>query len=234
MPIKIAVCESDRETRCYLAAEIGRHRPEAVVKTFASAEELWQAEEDFAVYFLDIRGISGLQIAKKLRERPAPCIIIFVTGYSEYMAEAFDVHAFHYLQKPLDSRKLAQVLEQAWQELSYRREQAEKFILLKVGQGTQKVWLKDILYVESANKKVIVHTPGETYSVQGRMEDFETSCGLYRCHRCYLVNFAHITAYSQNEIQLTNGDRIMLAYKKYSAFVKAYMRYARKGGVVNV
>ena len=234
MPVKIAVCDNDRETRRYLAAEISRHKPEAWVKAFASADELLQTEENFAIYFLDIKGISGLEVARRLRQQPERSIIIFVTGYRDYMEEAFDVHAFQYLLKPLDSQKLAQVLEQAWQELDYKREQAEKFVLLKDSQGTQKVWLKDIFYIESGNKKVIVHTLGGTYAVQGRMESFEQACDLYRCHRCYLVNFAHIAAYSQNEIKMTNGDKILLAYKKYPAFVKAYMRYARKGGVVNV
>jgi len=159
-----------------------------------------------------------------------------VTGYREYMEEAFDVHAFHYLLKPIHPDKFALVLERAWQEAEYRDNQQDGSILLKISNRKMKVFLRDIYYVESNNKKVSVHTVDGVYEVQGKMDEFETMFGssFYRCHRCYLVNFAKISSYHQNEIIIENGERIMLAYKKYSAFVKAYLSYAKGGGIVNV
>ena len=68
------------------------------------------------------------------------------------------------------------------------------------------------------------------------MDEFEKSLGtgFYRCHRCYLVNLAKISAYSPDGIQVINGEMVMLANKKYAAFVKAYLHYAKGGGIVNV
>ena len=82
----------------------------------------------------------------------------------------------------------------------------------------------------------MVHTTEGIYEIQGKMDDFELAFGssFYRCHRCYLVNLSKISSYRQNEIEIANGDKILLAYKKYSAFVKAYLSYAKRGGMVNV
>jgi DNA-binding LytR/AlgR family response regulator len=68
------------------------------------------------------------------------------------------------------------------------------------------------------------------------MEDWESELvdSFYRCHRGYLVNLEKITAYSVDTIDLINGDSLILAQKKYADFIKAYMRYAKDGGIVNV
>ena len=43
-----------------------------------------------------------------------------------------------------------------------------------------------------------------------------------------------ICAYSADTIQVVGGDELILAQKKYTDFVKRYMRYAKDGGIVNV
>ena len=243
MKIKIAVCDSDIEAGAALRELIGSQKRGAQVQSFASAEELLAFGEEFDIYFLDIKGAGGMALARCLRarERGRRHIIIFVTGYREYMEAAFDVQAFHYLVKPIDREKFVQVLEKACREAEFLHQQGEDYVLLKArGQGgdmeSRKVFLRDIRFVESNNKNVIFHTEGGSFPAQGTMEDFEErlGAGFYRCHRCYLVNLACITAYSQREIKVTGGETVMLAHKKYGAFVKAYLRYAKGGGLINV
>ena len=241
MGIEIAVCDSDREIANELKKWIALYKPETYAKTFFSADALLRYKEFFDIYFLDIKGISGLELAHQIRQREklagAPrSILIFATGFSDYMADAFDVQAFHYLIKPIKEEKFREVLEKAMEEAKTKRQQEEAYILLRIPSKKKKVLLRNVLYVESSNKKVLVHTTEGTYEVQGKMEDFEQSLGdtFYRSHRCYLVNFSHISSYGKNEIELVNGDRILLAYKKYSSFVKSFLAYAKKGGLVNV
>ena len=237
--MNIAVCDSDAE----IAVEVRNLIADCIkssVKVFSSAKELLSDKDVFDIYFLDIKGISGLEIAHKIREKEkigdTKSVIVFITGYGEYMPEAFDVQAFHYLLKPIKVEKFFEVLKNAITEVKKRKYNEEVFILLKI-QGRQKKFaLKDILYLESNNKKVAFHTTEGIFEVLGKMEDFEQTLGnaFYRCHRCYIVNFSKIASYRQNEIELINGDKISVAYKKYSSFVKAYMTYAKTGGAVNV
>ena len=156
MRIKIAVCDSDREAGAYLGGLIAGQEPGAMVEVFASAEELLACDRKFHIHFLDIKGVDGMEIARCLREREQGerSIIIFVTGYREYMEEAFDVQAFHYLLKPIDREKFAQVLERACREAAFSQGQKANHVLLKVmgredeGGGRRKVLLQDIYYYE--------------------------------------------------------------------------------------
>lgn len=241
MGIDIAVCDSDMEIANDIKHLIALHQPEARVEIFLSADELRGHEDFFDIYFLDIKGISGLEIARDIREKQKrtggiKSILIFVTGFSEHMEEAFDVQAFHYLLKPIKTGKFLEVLDKAMKEAEVKQKQEESYVLLKIPNRKKKVLLRNVFYVESSNKKVMVHTTEGIYEVQGKMDDFELAFGssFYRCHRCYLVNLSKISSYRQNEIEIANGDKILLAYKKYSAFVKAYLSYAKRGGMVNV
>ena len=240
--MRIAVCDDDRAIREELFRLIQKQVSEADIMEYQSGEELINARGNFDIYFLDIEmgEVSGMDIARRIREQEENdehrSIIIFVTGYREYMEVAFDVNAFHYLIKPIDAEKFSEVFSRAWKEASVSCEQTKKYIMVKSSGTQQKLLLKDIYYIESGNKKVIFHTTNGTLEVYGKMEELENGLGktFYRCHRCYLVNMEKISAYSADNIQVTNGDNLLLARKKYSDFIKTYMRYVKNGGIVNV
>ena len=136
----------------------------------------------------------------------------------------------------IDEEKFSKVFRRAWKEVSALEEQSKKYIVIKNSGTQQKIYLKDIYYIESSNKKVIYHTKNGRFDTYGKMEELEKELGnaFYRCHRCYLVNMEKICAYSADSIQVVGGDELILAQKKYTDFVKRYMRYAKDGGIVNV
>ena len=240
--MRLAVCDDDRAIREELIRLIQRQVPEADIAEYPSGEELIHAKGNFDIYFLDIEmgKVSGMDIARRIREQEESgrqrSIIIFVTGYREYMEAAFDVNAFHYLIKPIDAEKFSEVFSRAWKEASVFCEQTKKYIMVKSSGTQQKLLLRNIYYIESGNKKVIFHTTKGILEVYGKMEELENGLGntFYRCHRCYLVNMEKISAYSGDNIKVINGDTLLLARKKYSDFIKTYMRYVKNGGIVNV
>jgi DNA-binding LytR/AlgR family response regulator len=86
----------------------------------------------------------------------------------------------------------------------------------------------DILFVESRNKKAVIHTKSGQIEHYGKISDFDGNPALYRCHRCYFVNMGHIARYDSKTIWLSDGDEIFLAAKKYPEFVRAIMKYSMK------
>lgn len=241
--IKIAVCDDEKQIRQSIISIIKEKIKDVEIFEFSTGKELLDATEEFNITFLDIamNEISGIEVAKQIRmkqeqEELAKGIIIFVTGYRDYMEDAFDVNAYHYLVKPIDKDKLADVLGRAMKEVTAREMFEKQYIILKTSGMQKRVLIKDIYYVESNNKKVIIHTEDGNIEIYGKMDEFENELGsnFYRCHRCYLVNMEKISAYSVDNIHVTNGDILILAQKKYSEFIKAYMRYAKAGGIVNV
>ena len=242
--MRIAVCEDESVVREDIVKLIQKYQPDADVSAFASGEELLEAGMQYDIVFLDILfddRMSGIQTARSIREKQEndenrKSIIVFITGYREYMEEAFDVNAFHYLLKPVSEDRFAQVLDRAWKEQSAADLRDRQYILFKSANMQQKIFLKDIDYIESANKKVLVHTSGGVTEGYGKMERLEAELDgyFYRCHRCCLVNMEKISAYSTDIIQLLSGEKLVLARKKYPDFLKHYMDYARSGGIVNV
>ncbi len=240
--MKIAVCDDERPIREELIRLIQKQVTDAAITEFQSGEALIHAGVGFDIYFLDIEmdTVSGMELARHIREQEEgsrrKSILIFVTGHREYMEEAFDVNAFHYLVKPIDEEKFTEVLDRAWKEASFFCEQEKRDIMVKSLGTQQRLLLKNIYYIESRNKKVIIHTTQKTLEVYGKMEELENRLGstFYRCHRCYLVNMEKISAYSADNIQVTNGDNLLLARTKYADFIKTYMRYIKNGGIVNV
>lgn len=241
--MKIAVCDDDRTTREQITSLIKEQEPDAEVITFEAGENMIKSQDNFEISFLDVEmeEVSGIDVAKHMRDDQEKrgkdkSIIIFVTGYREYMEDAFDVNAFHYLLKPIDEKKFYTVFNRALKEVSMKTKQEGLSVIIKNNGMQKKVLLRDIYYVESNNKKVVFHTKDGKIDTYGRMEDWGSELGdsFYRCHRGYLVNLEKITAYSGDTIDLINGDSLILAQKKYADFIKAYMRYAKDGGIVNV
>ena len=241
--MKIAVCDDDKIVREQIISLIRNEFPNAEIVYFETGEDMIKSKEDFVISFLDVQmgEVSGIDVAKHIREVQEKkdrekSIIIFVTGYREYMEDAFDVNAFHYLLKPIDEKKFHDIFSRALKEAFAKTEQKKRSVIVKCNGMQKKILLKNIYYIESNNKKVVFHTKDGKIDTYGRMEDWESELGdlFYRCHRGYLVNLEKITAYNVDTIDVINGDSLILARKKYADFIKVYMRYAKGGGIVNV
>ena len=116
----IAVCDDEPATLAYLSALVrrwGEGRADPVrVERFPSAQALWfewEAKPCFDLFLLDIQmqGLDGVTLARKIRAADEKCAIIFITGTAEFAADGYDVSALHYLLKPIDEAKLFACLD---------------------------------------------------------------------------------------------------------------------------
>lgn len=207
-----------------------------LIKKFFSGQELLQSKESFDVIFLDIKmpKISGMELAKELREQEKQSLIIFITSASEYVFEAFDVEAFQYLLKPVQNDKLKIVLEKALKRTEI--DANSDFLIISVNRQIKKVFLKDILYIESVGRIAKIHCSTgtlETYEQIGVLEDKLSKKSFFRCHKCFLVNLDYVDAFNKTEVNLENGEKIMLAKRRYDDFQRAILAYMKiKGGII--
>ena len=233
--LRIAVCDDEKAIRDDLTrlAEKALSSPE--IKVFSSGEAFLSDANSYDIVLLDIEmpGENGLEIAREIRRRSRETVIIFITGYEAYMPDAFDVQAFHYLLKPVREEKLREVLSRAAKEIERVKSDAERYILLKSSGISRKIFLDNIIFLESNNKKVIVHlSDGSVLESYKKMDDMEHILGsaFFRCHRGYIINLKHIVSYSADEVTLEGEKRILIAQRKYTDFVKEYLRYVKTGG----
>lgn len=236
----LAVCD-DRPMECVdLARQIEEMLKQSavdhVIKKYLSGQELLCSKETFDMVFLDIKmpGLSGMDLAKKIREQGKQSLIIFITSASEYVFEAFEVEAFQYLVKPIQYRKLENVLEKALKKI--QTDENAGFLLVSADRQTRKILLKDILYIESVGRIAKIHCREgtlETYEQIGVLEDKLSEKAFFRCHKGFLVNLDSVDAFHKTEITLENGETIMLAKRRYEDFQKAILSYMKgKGGIL--
>ena len=170
---------------------------------------------------------------RELREKGKKVIIIFVTAMEDYVFQAFDVGAFHYLVKPIDDTKFADVLHRAveeWQSQSiHMKVPEEKYIMINNGGVHSKVMLEDIVYAEVFNRKVVIHKLNGEIEYYGKLSDLEALAGdsFFRPHRAYLTNFKYVEKYNATTIYLEKGT-VLMAKQNYSEFVKKYMKYNQR------
>ena len=186
--------------------------------------------EKIDILFLDIQmdGRNGMETAGQLRENGADTIIIFVTAFEEYVFQAFDVGAFHYLVKPFSDDKFLEVLQRAVaqrkEQMTDRNEEREAIVISANGKHIQ-IIPEDIIYAEVFNRKVVIYTVHQTVEYYGKLKALQEELGedFYRPHRAYLVNFKYVRKYDASNIYLEQG-RVLMAKQNYSDFVKQYMK----------
>ena len=235
--MQIAICDDEKNIRELIGDKVKTQFSEAEIDFYSSGDELLLSDKPMDILFLDIQmsGRNGMETAWELRKKDKRTIIIFVTAAEEYVFQAFDVGAFHYIVKPIDDEKFTEVLCRAVEELAdmnlYDKPHDEKHLLINNGGVHIKVKIDDIIYAEVFNRKVVIHKMDETIEYYGKMSDLETLAGdsFFRPHRAYLINFKYVEKYDSTTIYLEKGTALM-AKQNYSEFVKKYMKYNQRRG----
>ena len=121
---KIAICDDSQADVEYIAKLVKEWAKDkiVVIKTYPSAEAFmfnYAEEKDFDILLLDIEmgKMDGVTMAKAIRQDNESVQIVFITGYSEYIADGYDVAALHYLIKPVKTEQLLSVLDRAAERL---------------------------------------------------------------------------------------------------------------------
>ncbi len=233
--MRIAICDDEEKVREILLRKVGAAFPEDPIDTFSSGEELLKASEVPDILLLDIKmpGISGMEVAKRLRERTDKTVIIFITGEEQYVFDSFDVQAFHYLVKPFSDQKLEEVLNKAKELITKEKRQPEKkYVMVNSGGSHIRICLSDVIYAEVFNSKVIVHTTDSDIEYYGRLTELEKLAGedFFRTHRAYLVHLKFVKKYDATNVYLKKGQALV-SKQNYPKLVKKVLDYNRREGL---
>ena len=236
--IRIAIVDDEKVIREQIKKLIEKKQTDCEIDTYGTGEDLLKADSVYDIIFLDIqmKGMNGIETAKALRQKADNTVLIFITGVKEYVFDAFDVSAFHYLIKPIEENKFWEVCDRAVLEVTKKKQNPSGQIFIKTRSQSITLEQSDVMYIESRAKKVEIHTKTNIVEAYAAISELEKQLvgSFYRCHRGYLVNMAFIAGYENDSITLNNGETIILSKDKYSEFVKVYMRYLKNGGGIFV
>jgi DNA-binding LytR/AlgR family response regulator len=238
--IRVAVCDDDRPATGLLESlilEAQNSLPFSLeVTIFSSGESFCKAIEDgcpYDIILMDIEmeGLSGIQAGHTLR---ADCgndasQLIYISSHQEYHLQLFDVQPSGFIGKPVDPEAFHRKLSAAVERAVLKRSQGQKrfFPIQQKGKETL-VPLKDIIYLESRIRKVLLHSRTgvfEYYSTLNEEEEKLPGSDFVRIHQSYMVNYSCIREIGHKKVVLLNGVELPVSAKQGAALKKNYLRF---------
>ena len=228
MPVRIAICDDSAADAAYVGALLDQwaaQRGLAVqAEHFESAQAFlfhYEEHKDYDVLLLDIEmpGMDGVSMARRVRAGNKTVQIIFITGYSDYIAEGYDVAALHYLMKPVNREKLFGVLDRAAERLKT----SQRCLNLDMGGEMVRIPLYEIRYIDVRQNYVTVHAEHE-YTVKRTLNEFEKELdgGFARVGRSMIVNLNRRV--TKAEVMLNDGTALPLPRGAYEPLNRAIIQ----------
>lgn len=226
---RIAVCDDvalERELLCML---LQKYTDRQMISEFSSGEELLSSREQFDLVFLDIfmGGMTGMETAKCLLAKDPKMRIVFLTSSPNFALESYDVHAFDYILKPLQPKRLAAVLERFTDEY----QPAERYLIINDSAETKKLSYDSIEFIESCQHYVTIHLTEEApVRVYGKLDDFEQQLDdprFLRCHKSFLINLSLTTAMGEDFL-MKSGIHVTYRKREKKQLKEAFYSFAAK------
>lgn len=223
MSCKAAICDDNPVDCAYVEKllNIWAHERGIPVLTerFPSAEAfLFRYEEDktFDFLLLDIEmgDMDGVTLARRVRREDEALQLVFITGYSDYIAQGYDVSALHYLLKPVNQEKLFSVLDRGME----KRRRNQRFLDLEISGELVRIPFREIRYLEVCRNYVTVHGKKE-YTVKRPLRDFEKQLdtGFCRAGRSLILNLSFVRRVTKTEVYLSDQTVLPLPRGAYEA-----------------
>lgn len=229
--LQLAVCDDEKvfrsDLRKILGTELELCGIDYHISEFASGEELIAGlgKADCQILFLDIemKGIDGVETARRLRETKQQLEIIFVTSYADFVFQGYEVRALNYILKPYEPEKIAAVLHTALEALDV---EAEKYYVIDQRGGSIRVPLSSVKYFSSDRRTVHAVTTDREYTFYEKLSDLETELpGTFvRIHNRYLVHLKYLEEVRQNTA-VVDGEELPVSRSCKSGLSIAFAKY---------
>lgn len=194
---------------------------------FSSAESFlfhYAEDKDFDILLLDIEmsHMDGVTMARQIRQDNETVQIVFITGYSDYIAEGYEVAALHYLMKPVSPEKLCSVLDRAADKIV----QNEKCLTLELSGETVRIPLHEIRYLDVAKNYVTVHAK-QDHTVKCPLAELEKRLDERFCRvgRSQVLNLKYIRRVTKTQVFLSDDTILPLPRGTYESLNRAIIQY---------
>ena len=190
--------EPARSELRYLLEQTGR--VDSIIEASSAREAVERMREGRPdVMFLDISmpKTSGMQLAEGMRKIKNPPQVVFVTAYSEYALDAFNVDAVDYLMKPVEEDRLNQALDKVQAEIKHTMPAKATTERIPVEKSGHKVLvpIDQIRYIEARDDYSCIYTDTTRYLSTISLAQLENKLsphGFFRVHRSYIVNLEYV------------------------------------------
>ncbi len=231
MSYRVAICDDSTADAEFVKSTLTnwaiQQQVEVCPQIFPSAESFlfhYAEDKDWDILLLDIEmgAMDGVTMAKRIRRDNAAVQIVFITGYSDYIAEGYEVAALHYLMKPVNQDKLFSVLDRALAKLG----QNERCLNLEFGGEMVRIPFYEIRYLDVQLNYVTIHAKCD-YTIKRPLGEFEKELDsrFARVGRSMILNLKYIQRVTKTEVRLSDGTVLPLPRGAYEPLNRAIIAH---------
>lgn len=233
--VKVGVVDDSRESREQLRtfiAQFARENGESIETVTADdgIHFVSDYQGDCDVLFLDIEMpmMDGITTAKRIREVDTTVSIVFLTNFSQYAINGYEVNAIDYVMKPITYFVFCQKLKKA---LAFSRRNQTGEIVVRGEQSVVRLPFSQICFIESERNYIVYHTMLSSYRERSTMRAllprFEKA-SFALCNPGVLVNLAHVRKVVGSNV-FVDGGQLQLSRSRKKEFMEKYIDYLSRG-----
>lgn len=231
--MKIAICDDNPEDieklEKILDTLLDRNSQYDV---FTSSQELLEYKEknseEYNLYILDIemKNMSGLGLAQRIRETDVRALIVFLTGFSNYVYEVFEVVTFDFILKPVNEEKIKNMFDKVTNYLNLTK----KLFCFSYRQNKYSIFCDEILYIEKNGRQATIHTRLQAYKANLKLDEImrQTDPNVFaQINGSVIVNLEYIVSIQRDELQFTGGTTFYISRVYKSALKEKHLNYIK-------
>lgn len=235
MIINIVVCDDKKESLDMIQKQLYKvaKKLNITIEVYPYMDgkkvlELIENKEDFDILFLDIDmpDISGLDVAKKLREKGTEIILIFVSAYTQYVFDSIEYNPFRYIRKNRITKELPLAMKAAYSRI---KELEDSYIIVKTEEWEVKIKHADIMYFETESRKVGIHLhDGTVLAVRKTIKELNEELNdeaFIKIHSGCVANAKYIDKFSNYDITLDNGEQLIVSRTRVKNVKTSLLNY---------
>lgn len=178
---------------------------------------------DIAIFDVEMKGINGIETAKRLRDIDRQVIIIFITAHPNNVFSSFAAEPLNYLLKPLKKSDFYITLQKAVEKLTRSKMDTYHFSFNGI---VYSVPVNEILFFEKNMRLIVLHAVSDNYRFYGKLSDLEAHpklASFIRCHNSFMVNPNYIFCVTATTITLYGGTTIPVSKSRTKDVQNRYM-----------
>lgn len=241
--MNIAILDDDAVSIGMLSGIVGSLFEQEGIKAnilkFSTIREIEYAMNTvvFDLILLDINlsNTSGIDFAKKLRDRKDKTDILFVSGCENKVFDTFSVEPVGFVRKNHCLKDITAYLNK-WIQKYELSQKEQNLISIKFNNQILSVSLNEVVYIEGMLKKQVVHVneKKEEYLIESSMKDLEKKLeafGFIRIHNGYLVNYRYIRLINNDEVILKDGTKLFVSRRRLQEVREIFMKLMTKNSI---
>ena len=203
--INIGICEDELHYRVNIKDMLGdilsTYSINYKIYEFSSGEELlsnYPKDLDILIMDIQMKIINGMDTARKIREFDQNLEIIFMTSFSEFMQEGYEVKAYRYILKPISERKISRNILPCINEIMKKK---NNYLTINVKNYVDRIKIDSIVYIETDRPNILIYTNDNKYTTKmsiSKIDKILREHGFFRCHNSYIVNLKLVESMNSN------------------------------------